>query len=226
MDPLAATLWDCRASATPVPREDWPQPNMDKAKALSNELYTRLEGQGVARYGWKAIATDARTQAAFGADGPVIAPLYADAVLAPGETVSLERLIAPVFEAEICLRRVPGGTESMPCIEIPDSRFAAGTPGIEYLVADFGAQAKVLFGEPGGADDPTEVVVTRDGTEVGRGQRSLDHAAQILALVDECPRGDSTEPVATGSIFPPIPFEAGHWVADFGRLGRLEVTAV
>jgi 2-keto-4-pentenoate hydratase len=220
-DPLAAALWQARASQEPVPRASWPGVDLPRARDVAAELYAKLEAMGVRRVGAKAAATDAGTQAFLGADEPLVAPIFGDVLMADGATVSLSDLMSPVLEAEIGMRLSAEGVVTVPCIEIPQSRFSGGDPHIAYIAADFAGQGGMVFGPPGTADEEASVIVTVDGAEVRRAGRSVADARAIFALVQsqlELRLGDY---VATGTFFPPIPLSAGEWVVDFGEFGRL-----
>lgn len=220
-DPLAAALWHARASREPVPRGSWPDIDLARAREVAAELYSKLDATGVPRIGAKAAVTDAATQALFGTGEPHVAPIFRDILIADGARVSLEEMMSPLLEAEIGMRLSADGLVMLPCIEIPQSRFSGGDPGIAYLVADFAAQGNMIFGEPGVAHDVASVIVTVDGAEVRRGHRSVEDARTILELVRAQLDLRSGDYVATGTLFPPVPLSPGEWVVDFGEFGRL-----
>lgn len=223
-DPLAAAIWRARAEADPLPRGDWPDLGMDRAQAVADGLYAMLKATGVRRLGGKAAATDSAARTFLGASEPLVAPLYETTVIQVGDDISVEELVSPLLEAEIGMRRTAAGVVAMPCIEIADSRFVGGKPSIEYVAADFGGQGRMLFGEPGDLGDQVTVTVTCDGEQVATGVRAVADAQTIFDLVSETLRLDAGEPVATGTLFPPVPLRQGCWKADFGSLGALMLT--
>jgi 2-keto-4-pentenoate hydratase len=222
-DPLAAALWQARASREQIPRESWPGVDLARGHDVAAELYARLDATGVPRIGAKAAATNAATQAFFGADEPLVAPIFRDVLIADGGQLSLCDTLSPSLEAEIGMRLSDGGVVPLPCIEILQSRFSGGEPAIAYLAADFAAQGNMMFGQPGTAQDEVSVSVTVDGAEVRRARRSVEDAQKILELVRSQLDLRPGDYVATGTFFPPLPLSPGEWVVDFGEFGRLSL---
>ncbi|MCW3065378.1 MAG: 2-oxopent-4-enoate hydratase, partial [Solirubrobacterales bacterium] len=171
-DPLAAALWTARARREALPREAWPDVDMARARVVAADLYAGLEAAGLHRVGAKGAATDAPTQARFGATEPLIAPIFSNVLIDDGATVLRSDFTAPSVEAEIGMRVTASGVVLVPCIEIADSRFAGGPPTIAYLAADFATQGGMIFGEP--ASQPTGAVgvsVSVDGEPVKEASR-------------------------------------------------------
>lgn len=228
-DPLAAALWEARSTRTTVDRVPWDDLPTQRGEAVADELYGRLRAGGARQVGAKVVATDAASQRRLGADGPLVAPLFSDAVVPVGSAISLSSFNTPVLEAEIGMRVDGGDVLVMPCVEIPDSRFTGGTPRMPHVTADFGGQAAMLFGTPSPCDDVVEVTVTRDGEPVVSASRVLDDARSTLDLVrGRFPElgGDEPASVATGTLFPPVPLERGRWRVDFATLGAIEFDVV
>ena len=228
-DPLAAALWEARSTHTAVDRVPWNDLPKERGEAVAGELYARLRDGGERQVGAKVVATDAPTQRRLGADGPLVAPLFGDAVVPVGSAISLSSLIKPVLEAEIGMRVDGEDVLVMPCVEIPDSRFTGGTPTMAHVAADFGGQAVILFGTPAPCDEVVQVTVTRDGEPVVSASRDLAAARSTLDLVRQrFPElgGDEPASVATGTLFPPVPLERGRWRVDFARLGAIEFDVV
>jgi hypothetical protein len=136
-------------------------------------------------------------------------------------------MVAPRLEAEIGLRFDGGSPVPLPCIEIIDCRFPAWQVMIAEILADFGLQGAMLFGEPGPALPEVRAVVRRDGEVVAEGVGTVSPAAGIArdALGEE--RLAAVPLVASGSLITPLALRPGSHEVDFGQLGtlRLDVTA-
>jgi 2-keto-4-pentenoate hydratase len=224
-DPLAAALWRARTRREALPRDDWPDLDMGRAAAVAAELYAGLDAGGVPRVGAKGAATDAATQAVFGATEPLIAPIFGNVLVDDGATVRRTDFTAPHVEAEIGMRVTSSGVVLVPCIEIADSRFSGGTATIAYIAADFATQGGMIFGEP--ASQPTGAVQVRvavDGEPVNEASRDVDDAREIYERARAALELRPGDHVATGSFFPPMPMVVGEWVVDFGDFGRVSVT--
>ena len=125
-----------------------------------------------------------------------------------------------------------------PAIEVPDSRYEDFTTvGAAQLIADNACAHDFVLGRPAPADwrsiDLSKHVVQGSVPENISGKASARTCWAILAgaltwLVNELSGLHLTlragEVVTTGTCLVPLPIETGdRVVADFGRLGRVEV---
>jgi 2-keto-4-pentenoate hydratase len=226
-DPLSSALWQARASVTPLRRAAWPVVSAERGEAVAAELYAALRAGGAALRGAKLGATDEPSQRSLGATGPLIAPIHDSTALEDGATISLADLIVPRLEPEVGIRVEDGEVLVVPCIEIIDSSWSWDAT-IGHLTADFGGQARMMFGAAVPPPPQVDVVVRHDDRQEAAGGRELEQVLPALARaraaigeLDELP----VALVATGTIVPAIPLTAGRWVVDFGALGTLELTA-
>ncbi|HZD72653.1 MAG TPA: hypothetical protein VE776_01975 [Actinomycetota bacterium] len=226
-DPLAAALWEARRYGTTVAPPDRGALTLDRAERIAAELYGTVEAEGGRQVAWKIGAGDAAAQARFGTDRPFTAPVLDASCLRDGATLRLAGMVAPRLEAEIGLRFDGASPAVLPCIEIIDCRFPDWQVKIAEILADFGLQGAMVFGEPGPAAPEVRAVVRREGEVVAEGAGAVSAAAAIAreALGEE--RLAAVPLVASGSLITPLPLQPGRHEVDFGRLGtlRLDVTA-
>ncbi len=209
----------------PVARTAWGDLDGARARAVAEELYAEERAAGALVVGAKVAVTDRVAQARLGADGPFSAPVMSNTLLEDGSTLSLGDLIAPVLEVEIGLHIEDGRATPIACIEIADCRVRDWDVTIAHLVADFGAQARMIFGRPGAVAHDITVTVTHDDAVVATGSRGRAFADAGLSVareaLDTYADRDAVLYVATGAILAPQPLRLGRWAVDFGSLGRL-----
>lgn len=226
-DPLARALWLARRDAATIEPPNPGELTLERAGRVAAELYRAIEAGGGRQVGWKIGAGDAAAQARFGTDRPFTAPVHDPSCLEDGATLRLEGLVAPRLEAEIGLRFDGGSPAVLPCIEIIDCRFPGWRIKIAEVLADFGLQGAMLFGEPRPCGPEVRAVVRRGGEVIADGAGAVDSAVATVreALGDQ--RLAAVRLVASGSLITPVPLEPGRHEVDFGELGtlRLEVTA-
>jgi len=226
-DPLAGALWRGRREATTSAPTDHTELTPERGERVAAELYRAIEAGGGRQVGWKIGAGDAAAQARFGTDRPFTAPVLDASCLRDGATLRLAGLVAPRLEAEIGLRFDGGSPAVLPCIEIIDCRFPGWEVKIAEVLADFGLQGAMVFGEPGPPVPEVQAVVRRDGEVVAEGAGAVSSAvATVLESLSE-QRLASAPLVASGSLITPVPLQPGRHQVDFGQLGslHLEVTA-
>jgi 2-keto-4-pentenoate hydratase len=224
-DPLASALWQARLRVGPLQAADWPDISAARGQAVGAELYAALRAAGETLRGAKLGVTDKQAQRNLGADGPMVAPIHDGAAIEDGATISLAELIAPKLEPEFGLRVEHGEIMAVPCIEIIDSRWS-GDVTIGHLMADFGWQARMMFGPASAPPSHVDVVVSHDGKEQASGSQELERVTPAIALTRAAIEGFdelAVAFVATGTIVPAIPLAVGRWVVDFGALGTLEL---
>lgn len=211
--------------------------------------------QGRSASGFKGALTSAATQQIFGVTTPVIAALPPAAALKRSEDgyqQSLKEYRQPMAEAEIGYRfgvriKTPLPdvralqalvTEVMPVVELPefahqgpDNKFGA----TDIIASNAGARHVIL----GAARAPAQIDVNsvgvtlyREGevlTQGGGRDVSGDQWQTLLWLVNRIvASGWQIEPgqvLITGTMGKPVKLRAGLYVADFGKLGRIEWTA-
>ena len=226
-DPLAAALWEARRYGSTIAPLDRGELTLERAERVAAELYRTVEAEGGRQVAWKIGAGDAAAQARFGTDRPFTAPVLDASCLEDGATLRLAGLVAPRLEAEIGLRFDGGSPALLPCIEIIDCRFPGWQVRIAEVLADFGLQGAMLFGEPRPSGPEVRAVVRRDGEVVAEGAGTV--AAAVASARDALGEQRLAEVplVASGSLITPLPLEPGRHEVDFGQLGtlHLEVTA-
>jgi 2-keto-4-pentenoate hydratase len=222
-DPLAAALWRARRDAATIAPPDRAELSPERAERVAAELYRAIEAGGGRQVGWKIGAGDAAAQARFGTDRPFTAPVLDASCLRDGATLRLAGMVAPRLEAEIGLRFGGDAPALLPCIEIIDCRFPGWEVKIAEVVADFGLQGAMVFGEPGPSGPEVRAVVRRDGEVAAEGAAAVSAAvATVLQALDE-ERLTAAPLVASGSLITPLPLQPGRHEVDFGQLGTLEL---
>src|SRR6266511_3893013 len=176
---------------------------------LAAALWQTVEAENGRQVAWKIGAGDAAAQARFGTDRPFTAPVLDASCLRDGATLRLASLVAPRLEAEIGLRFDGGSAAVLPCIEIIDCRFPGWQIKIAEVLADFGLQGAMLFGEPRPSGPQVRAVVRRDGEVVAQGAGAVSSAVAATrdALGEQ--RLAAVPLVASGSLVTPVPLEPG-----------------
>jgi 2-oxopent-4-enoate/cis-2-oxohex-4-enoate hydratase len=226
-DPLAAALWAARREGATVSFSGGGELTLERADRIATELYGALESGGGRQVAWKIGAGDAAAQQRFGTDRPFTAPVHSSYVLTDGATLSLAGMVAPRLEAEIGLRFDSESPAVLPCVEIIDCRFPGWDIQIAGVLADFGLQGAMVFGQPAATGPEVHAVVRRDGEVLAEASGSVEAAAAVSRQALGERRLAQFPLVASGSLITPVPLEQGSHEIDFGELGRLrlEVTA-
>ena len=232
MSELADTMAAAIRAGEPLPKMPAGL-GLDEAYAIQKEVVGALAGGAVA--GLKAGMTAAAGQQQFGLTHPLIGSLYESGRLASGATfasapgVSLECEIGIVIDAH-------GAPKTAgPVIEVPRMAFADAQDrtGANLTACNIAADRYIV-----GAQQPlrdsygdVQITLTRDGETVCSAPASdaLGGPQAALAwMLDEArKRGLSVADDmllitgACGGIHPAAP---GHYVADYGDLGRVEFT--
>jgi 2-keto-4-pentenoate hydratase len=202
--------------------------------------------------GFKAALTNAASQQIYGATEPLGAVLPAGSQLKKEEDgyhVNIRQYRQPIVEVEIgyrfaeriqyplpdvqALKAVV--SEMMPAIELPDlSHVDADKKWTPVDIIASNAGAKHFIAGPGRAPsaiDPNSVSITlyRDGEMVtqGNGRDALNDQWQaLLFLVNRTLASGWTiergQVLITGTLGKPTALQKGIYVADYGRLGRIE----
>ena len=234
MTQLANDLAAAIKAGRPLPKMP-PALTLDAAYALQREVVSALAGDAVA--GLKAGMTAAAGQQAFGLTHPLIGSLYRAGQLAPGATfdtgpgVSLECEIGIVVDGD-------GAPKTAgPVVEVPRMAFAddEDRTGPNLTACNIAADRYIVGDQQPWRDVYGDITITltRDGEEVCQAPASDalggPHAALAWMLSEARARslavadGMLLITGACGGIHPAVP---GHYVADYGSLGRIEFTAV
>ena len=232
MSELADTMAAAIRAGEPLPKMPGGL-GLDEAYAIQKEVVGALAGGAVA--GLKAGMTAAAGQQQFGLTHPLIGSLYESGRLASGATfasapgVSLECEIGIVIDAH-------GAPKTAgPVIEVPRMAFADAEDrtGANLTACNIAADRYIV-----GAQQPlrdsygdVQITLTRDGETVCSAPASdaLGGPQAALAwMLDEArKRGLSVADdmlLITGACGGIHPAASGHYVADYGDLGRVEFT--
>jgi 2-keto-4-pentenoate hydratase len=212
-----------------------------------------LERGGGRPIGYKIACTSELAQKALGVDAPFFGVLMSHTSHRSPATVPGKDFLVRCAEAEfgfVMAADVPGGKTYtadsirdfigavIPSIEIVDHRYHNWqTVGAPSLLADNAIHGTWVEGEPVAdwkgidfATYPTALVVNRVKTFPGTGAAVLGNPLNVVAwLANELPkfgrvlsRGDKITTGVTTDIYLAQPGD--HLAADFGRLGRVEMS--
>ncbi|MFI6577851.1 2-keto-4-pentenoate hydratase [Nocardiopsis sp. NPDC050513] len=248
----ARALYDAREKREPIPpfTDEDPSLGMADGYAIQRELVTMLLADGDHVLGHKVGLTAAPMQRLLGVDSPDYGPVLASATYTDGDTVELDRFIAPKVEAEIVFvlgERLegPGVTterarEAVAAaragLEIVDSRIEDWRIKLADTVADLASMGAVVLSErvvPLSELDPRLIgmVLTRDGAlvDTGAGAAALGDPVAVVAwlantLGENGVALNAGDLVMTGSLHAAVPMRAGDtFTAEFDRLGSVTV---
>jgi len=200
---------------------------------------------------WKVSALIPEQQSGYPTDRPVAGPLFAPFCHDTPARLSAKDFVTPLIECEIAFllgRDLPARPQPyaraeiaeavealVPAIEIADCRWPSDAPDLLKLADDMGNGA-FIAGAPlrdwRGIDlAGRDVVLTRNGAEVERGPCAKILGDPLMGVVglanaQPLPAGGLKRGriVTTGTCITPAPMTAGAYVADFGELGRVEMT--
>lgn len=225
--------------------------SLDQAYAIQRAAVLQRLGDR-APDGFKAGLTAAAGQRAFGVDQPVAGVLWPGSALdaSNGELVlSAAGYRQPMLELELAFRVSTPITEPVadaralreridlvyPAIEVPDLDFASGKLTGADIVAGNVAASRYLLGRGQRADgvdiNALFAQLRRDGESVQTADATAVMGNQWQALLWLVNRsvasGWTLQPgqmLLTGAMGPMLPLLPGHYLADYGELGRLEFT--
>lgn len=226
---------------------------VDMAHAVCEaNIQKRLEA-GERIVGYKVGSTNDRVRQAMGLPGPIYGYLLDNMVVPSGGELSMDELIAPRIESEICFRmrrdlqgpdltteQVLDATDAVSAaFEVCDSRIKDWKCPYPDWFADNGFAARiVLLGHwlpVREVDLPHEaVVLTQDSQRIaeGTGEMVMGNPANAVAWLARSlhERGRSLSAgmlVMTGTITPVTPIERGSiYSASFSTLGSVQKTFV
>ena len=236
----------------PLPRLSASAPDTMLADAYAAQrrlVTTQLKSDTVA--GFKGGAITAASQTSLQVDGPLSGILFASGQIDAGDSapvVSVAPTDSTVVETEIGFRiAVDIGyhvltpeqardavAEILPVIELPNTRSTrmGPTTGIDLVATNLGS-ARFLVGKalPPGSVDANAVTATlrRDGEllHTGHGNEAANGQwanlqAIINRIVDSGRTLRSGSLIISGALGPVDAAAPGHYVADYGDLGRIE----
>ncbi len=248
----AKALYDARRSRVPIApfTDDDPSLGMADGYAVQRELIDLLLADGDSIVGHKVGLTSTAMQRMVGVDSPDHGPVLASTIYRDGDTIPLDRFIAPKIEAEIVFvlgERLagPGVTPlqaraaiagAVAGMEIVDSRIADWRIKLADTVADLasnGAMATSSQLVPLGGWDPRLVgmTLTRNGELIdsGAGAAALGDPVAVVAWLANVlgEAGVALEPghmIMTGALHAAVPMSPGDvFRAEFDRLGPVTV---
>jgi 2-keto-4-pentenoate hydratase len=242
---LAAAERDCE----PIAPLSAAYPELTAADAYEIQALN-ARGRAVEIVGHKIGLTSQAMQEMLGVDEPDYGCLYADRVLDSGATIARADLIAPRVEPEIAfvLAEPLAGPDVtaqdvlaatayvVPSIEVIDSRIADWRITLVDTIADNASCARVVLGDTRTsvadvalAAAEVELRVNGEPVQHGAGAAVLGHPAKAVAwlanaLAEHGVSLKAGHVVMPGSLTAAVAFHEGdHVVADFGRLGSVEV---
>lgn len=250
MDQAAEAVWAAWVEGRTL--EALPEGARPRTLAEGYAAQRALAGRAGPSLGWKLAATSAAGQAHIGVDGPLAGRLFERFRHDAPATVPAQGVML-VCEAELCFRLgadVPPRAEPYPwaelagavealhlAVELPDSRLARfETAGAPALAADdacaglfvLGPEAPPRWRDLDLAAHPTRILRNGEVAAEGVGGNALGDPRTALAWLASHEHAEGLRAgdlVTTGTTTVPVPYAAGdRIVADFGALGRVEVT--
>jgi 2-keto-4-pentenoate hydratase len=249
---LGRILHQAEAERRPVPQVSAGRPWLGQAEAyeVQQEIVRRRMAAGERVLGWKIGLTSQAMQRQLNVDQPDYAPILSRFIVPDGGTISTSELIAPRIEAEIGFvleapLRGPGVTAAdvvaataglVAALEVIDSRIENWRLTLVDTISDLASSARVVASERRvpleGVDlRALEVVLRRDGEEVGRGVGAavlgnpLEAMAWAANRLGELGTGfEAGQLVIPGALHASVPVTAGTtFTASFDRLGDVSV---
>lgn len=249
MSDLAAKLAVARAEARVLPIHEGAGTVTSVAEAY--RVQDALAAAFGAVWAWKVSALIPEQQRGYPTDRPVGGALFSPFVLSSPARTELRRFVAPLLECEIAFllgrdlpprdnpyirAEIANAVEALvPAIEIADCRWPADAPDLLKLADDMGNGA-FITGTPlrdwqsidlNGRD----VALRHDGHEIARGPCAKILGDPLMGVVglangQPLPAGGLKrgQIITTGTCISPLPMNRGAYVADFGALGRVEMT--
>ena len=223
---------------------------LDDAYRLQAELIGLSHG---AVKGWKVTALAASDQMKFSSSRPVAGPLLGPYVRDAPTQVRVSSLIAPLLECEVAFvlsSDLPARAEPytqteiesviaaiVPVFELADLRVPASSSDLMKL-ADVMGNGLFIVGQR--IDDWRQfdlsaipVSLNHDGVTIGNGSSGRILGNPLLAVIALANAQPLPEPglragqiITTGTCTTPIGISVGTYTADFGPLGRVEMTVL
>jgi len=198
--------------------------------------------------GWKIGLTSRGSRDAMGAGIRPFGYVLADGSIGSREQLASQALSGCRLEPELCL--VIGSRLAGPGRSPSDARAAVRSvaPAFEIITAPLPGKPSVAArvasrlnqrGIVTGAEAPVPPDVSTAGVQLRHDGTVLESATMTSEVVDDpflsvarlcsalAPFGLGLEPgqrIITGSLLAAVPAVAGHWEADFGDLGTVEIS--
>lgn len=251
IDKLAAELYDAEQSCSTIEGviDRYADLALEDAFAIGERVAARYEAAGCRLVGWKLA--NSRIPLAPNAllTRPVKGPIFDRNIHDESEPLSLQELIAPRIEPEICfvlgqdlagpgvmVAQVLAATRGVvPAFEIVDAR-QRWNPDLRNVIADNVCHARLVTAGRLVSPDAVDLryigcVLERNGELVGTGAGAavLGHPARAVAyLANELGAAGRTlragDLITTGSLVTPASMAAGDvWTATFGGLGHISL---
>jgi 2-keto-4-pentenoate hydratase len=255
LEELAEELFRAEWERRPVPPISTGRPWLgpDEAYRVQQEIVRRRVASGETIVGWKIGLTSRAMQLQLEVDQPDYAPVLSSALVGDGAPISVDELIQPRIEAEICFRlerplRGPGVTGAdvigatagvAAALEVIDSRIKDWRITLADTIADLASSARVVVAERfiplDGLDlSAVGVVLEQNGeaVESGIGAAVLGNPADAVAWACNT-LGRLGITLAAGHLVMPgamhasAPVSRGDaFVARFDRLGAVRARFV
>jgi 2-keto-4-pentenoate hydratase len=248
----ARALYEARRTRVPIAPFTDADPSLGMADgyAVQQELIKLLLADGDTIIGRKVGLTSKPMQKMVGVDSPDHGPVLSSTVYRDGDTIPLDRFIAPKVEAEIVFvmgERLQGpGVTVTPAhaaiagavagMEIVDSRIADWKIKLADTVADLASNGALALSSrvvPLTGLDPRLIgmTFTRNGelVDTGAGAAALGDPIAVVAWLANVlgENGVALEPgqvVMTGALHAAVPLTAGDvFRAEFDRLGPITI---
>ena len=208
--------------------------SLDDAYALQREVVNAVAGDAIA--GLKAGMTAKAGQQAFGLTHPLVGSLYQAGRLAPGATFETGSGVSLECEIGIVVDGDGAPKTAGPVVEVPRMAFADDEDrnGANLTACNIAADRYIVGEQQPWRDVYGDITITltRDGEQVCQAPASDalggPHAALAWMLGEARARGLAVADgmlLITGACGGIHPAERGHYVADYGSLGRIEFTA-
>ncbi len=213
---------------------------------VQRELVKKLVAAGDEVVGHKAGATSTAAQMKFGLLEPVAGELFKSQLKDTATFVSLREAKGMVVEMEIgyelklTIRSEPANIEELksyvrevrPIVELPNIHFTEENVSAADLIASNVGAHTVILGRPKPLElvdlNKVEATLEKNGEQIAQGKGSDamgDQWEALLWLVRQRLREgyeiNRNDLLITGALGKVVPAEAGRYVADFGRLGRV-----
>ena len=224
--------------------------SLDDAHTICEQNIAARIVSGDGPRGYKVGFTNIPVRDKMGLPDSTYGRILDSMVLDSGGEVRMQELIAPKIECEICfllqaplsgkelsIEQVLAATRGVSAsFEICDARIKDWKCPYPDFFADNGFSARIILGGKGWMSPDKldllaeEVVLTRDGVELGRakGKEAMGHPANAVAwlagkLADRGKSLKAGDLVMTGTLTPIIPIEApATYKATFSTLGVVQ----
>ncbi len=249
-DKILKDVWASRENLTPLPifSKTYGPLSLEEAYNIQEKFVKEAISKGEEVIGYKVAFSSQPAMKKFGAKEPAYGVLFKSMLLKNGAEVDHSKYYRLFIENEVAIiigKDVKGPLSSVdelkkyvkgaaPAIEFPDLRFKE-LKGITVpdVVADNAGAAIFLVGEMIPIEninvDSLEVVFSKDGEVINKAPSTQAYGGplkSVLWLINSlAERGKGLKAgyiVMTGALGKMVPAKPGHYVEDFGKLGKNE----